>query len=402
MSATEELKIKTRSITKEYDVYWNHNLGTGVSGPVRLCTEKSSGKKFAVKCLIDSSKSRREVKIHWLCRNHRNIVDLQDVYCNNIRFPKEKEHKTRLLVVLELMEGGELFDEISKQRNFTEKRAADYLSQVKLKEFIKIKMILKGQICQAVHHCHTSNIAHRDLKPENLLLSDHSNNAVLKLTDFGFAKFDEDLKTPYFTPYYVAPQVLKAHIEKRKKQSDPSLTPGYPCFYDKSCDMWSIGVILYIMLCGYPPFYSQTSSRSLSPKMRKKILSGVYEFPEKDWNHISDSAKDIIRRLLHVDPACRMTIDELIIHPWILNPSENKLNSPHILADKDSLEEVKLVHGEKLTVLRLGSTKLCLKSLDTANNPIIKKRQHRSTVEQEQQNTGEEPPEKSTLTNKVS
>ncbi|KAK6192762.1 hypothetical protein SNE40_004180 [Patella caerulea] len=379
MSETDELKIKISSISDDYSISWNHSLGTGVSGPVRQCTEISTGQKFAVKCIPDSAKARREVHIHWLCRSHPNIVDMKDVYCNKIKFPEEKEHKSRLLVVLELMEGGELFDQISKQRNFTEKKAAHYLLQ----------------ICQAVFHCHTSNIAHRDLKPENLLLSDKTNDAVLKLSDFGFAKFDDgNLQTPYFTPYYVAPQVLEAHIQNRLIRKDPgAASNNKPCFYDKSCDMWSIGVILYIMLCGYPPFYSETPSNHLSSKMRKKILSGDYEFPEDDWRNISKSAKDIISRLLHIDPSQRMTIDELIIHPWLLNPSDKKLNSPVVLADKESLEDINLAHGGELMVMRLNSTKLCLKPISTANNPIIKKRQRRSSVEEPL--GSEEPPLKS-------
>ncbi|XP_046570131.1 LOW QUALITY PROTEIN: MAP kinase-activated protein kinase 5-like [Haliotis rubra] len=347
---TEEATLcpKTTAISDDYDVNWHDKLGTGINGPVRSCRHKVSGVKYALKSILDSSKARREVHIHSLCRSHPNIVGLQDVYANNVRFSGDDE--PQLLLVLELMDGGELFDRIIEEQCLTERECAGYLKQ----------------IAEAVHHCHSLNIAHRDLKPENLLLSNTTKEATVKLSDFGFAKFDDgDLKTPHFTPYYVAPQ---------------------------SCDMWSMGVILYIMLCGYPPFYSETPSRSITTEMKRKILNGDYEFPEQDWERISESAKDVIRGLLHVDPSQRMTISDLLHHPWLHDASDNKLHSPAVIASKESFEDVKIAHAEHLTKMRMSENQLTLKPLVQADNPIIRKRKRRITsgtdVEMEEESQG--------------
>ena len=131
------------------------------------------------------------------------------------------------------------------------------------------------------------NIAHRDLKPENLLYNDTEDDSVIKLCDFGFAKIDNsDLVTPQFTPYYASPQVLEA--QKRYKR-DKTYT------YSKSCDMWSLGVIIYILLCGYPPFYpSQPSRKGIDKTMKKRIANAEFEFPTEEWALVSEHAKSLI------------------------------------------------------------------------------------------------------------
>jgi mitogen-activated protein kinase-activated protein kinase 2 len=201
--------------------------------------------------------------------------------------------KKVLLIVMEFMEGGELFFKITKNAHlFTEKDAAKIMFQ----------------ICTAVSHLHKLNIAHRDLKPENLLLSTNDENAVLKLTDFGFAKeVLLGLKTPCFTPYYVAPEILKAKLA----------VTNYTLFYDIACDIWSLGVIMYILLCGYPPFYAQNNKSKITPNMRRKILEGTYSFPDKEWAHTSSAAKQLIDGMLQTDPTKRFTIDEVMKSEWI-------------------------------------------------------------------------------------
>lgn len=184
------------------------------------------------------------------------------------------------------------------------------------------------EICVAVKYLHDLNIAHRDLKPENLLYTSPSANAVLKLTDFGFAKetFTKDtLQTPCYTPYYVAPEVLG------------------PEKYDKSCDIWSLGVIMYILyvnsisfhlialysinynfgifffacrLCGFPPFYSN-HGLAISPGMKKRIRLGQFDFPNPEWQNVSDQAKKLIQGMLNVDPSKRLTIDQVMRNQWI-------------------------------------------------------------------------------------
>merc|ERR1719510_2529738 len=151
-------------------------------------------------------------------------------------------------------------------------------------------------ISTAVKYLHDRNVAHRDLKPENLLLS---RKGVLKLTDFGFAKeTHQTLKTPCYTPYYVAPEVFG--MEK----------------YDKSCDIWSLGVILYMALGGYPPFNSN-SKGPLSPGMKSRIKYGLYEFHDPEWTHVSNEAKDLIRGMLNTDPTKRLNIDQVIHNKWL-------------------------------------------------------------------------------------
>lgn len=360
---TLTIKTKTHSILDDYIIYWKDKLGTGISGPVRSCKKLSTGERFAVKCLPDTMKTRMEINLHVLCSGHPHIVSVYDVFANDVQFPGECHPRPRLLMVMELMEGGELFDRISKERCFTEKRATFYMKQ----------------IASAIKRCHSLNIAHRDLKPENLLLKDNSEDALVKLTDFGFAKFDNGkLMTPHFTPYYVAPQVLEAYRYCSRAKLGLIQTTK-PCTYDKSCDMWSLGVILYIMLCGYPPFYSETPSRQLSVEMKRKILTGDYEFPEEDWEFISPTAKDVVRGLLHVEPIHRMSVDDLEQSPWLKkNAPETVLHSPSIIANKNAQEDMKMAHSEYLSTMRQPENFIKLKPLNEVNNPIIRKRQRRS------------------------
>lgn len=185
------------------------------------------------------------------------------------------------------MEGGELFQRIQDRQDgaFVEREAAQIMHE----------------ICLAVKYLHDLNIAHRDLKPENLLYTTPSQTAILKLTDFGFAKetfIKDTLQTPCYTPYYVAPEVLG------------------PEKYDKSCDIWSLGVIMYILLCGFPPFYSN-HGLAISPGMKKRIRTGQYDFPNPEWQNVSQSAKDLIKGMLIVDPTGRLTIEQVMKNLWI-------------------------------------------------------------------------------------
>lgn len=231
---------KSTPITDDYEIS-SRILGLGLNGKVVQCIHRRTSDKFALKvgffywffgirlkmfpCWIfwgfcrgflkvlhDNPKSRREVELHWRASGCRHIVAIRDVYENTYA------GANCLLVVMDCMEGGELFQRIQDRQDspFTEREAAQIMHE----------------ICIAVHHLHSMNIAHRDLKPENLLYSAPMPLGVLKLTDFGFAKetsIKDTLQTPCYTPYYVAPEVLG------------------PEKYDKSCDIWSLGVIMYIL-----------------------------------------------------------------------------------------------------------------------------------------------------------
>ncbi|OCT98436.1 MAP kinase-activated protein kinase 5 isoform X1 [Xenopus laevis] len=365
--------IKDTSILEEYNINWTQKLGAGISGPVRVCVKKTTQERFALKILVDRPKARNEVRLHMLCAAHPNIVQIIDVYANSVQFPHESSPRSlvwipicfflraRLLIVMEMMEGGELFHRISQHRHFTEKQASQVTKQIAL----------------AVKHCHSINIAHRDLKPENLLFKDNSLDAPVKLCDFGFAKIDQgDLMTPQFTPYYVAPQVLEAQRRHQKEKIGVIPTSPTPYTYNKNCDLWSLGVIIYVMLCGYPPFYSKHHSRTIPKDMRKKIMTGSFEFPEEEWSQISEMAKDIVRKLLKVKPEERLTIEGVLDHPW-LNSTEaldNILPSAQMMMDKAVVAGIQQAHAEQLANMRIQDLKVNLKPLNVVNNPILRKR----------------------------
>jgi len=274
----EDFTIKSHPLKTDYLVS-RSVLGNGQSGKVVECFHNVTGEKFALKVMRDTVKSRREVEMHRLASRCEHVVNIQDVYQNDYNGVK------CLLVVMEVMEGGELFARIMDKTSFNEKDAADVMND----------------LVKAVKFLHDMDMAHRDLKPENILFSKEGDEGILKLTDFGFAKQTSEvltLQTACYTPYYVAPEVL----------GDGK--------YDKSCDIWSLGVILYILLCGYPPFYSEDGS-ALSPGMKQRIRSGKYEFEGDEWKNVNDGAKELIKGCLNTDPEERFNISEVQEHPWM-------------------------------------------------------------------------------------
>ena len=360
--------FKSHPISREYEINWRKNLGSGVSGPVRLCVHKETGKEYALKVLLDRPKARKEVSLHWRCSGSQYVVRAIDVFANEVILPGDSVVKKRILLVMELMEGGELFEYITRRRSFTEREASQILKQV----------------VQAVRDCHHLNIAHRDIKPENLLLEKSGDKLTeigasgvrVKLADFGFAKIDNgDLTTPQFTPYYVAPQVLEAQKRQREIRSGQR-SPGSPYFYDRSCDMWSLGVILYIMLCGYPPFYSEIPTQSLSQRMKNRIMSGSFEFPEKEWKTISEDAKDLVQKLLCVDATKRISIDEALQHPWLCSGAVPMadLPSPGIMMDRAALDQAKAFHSEFLQGMRREEEGFYLKPIGKSQNKLLNNR----------------------------
>eukprot|EP01087_Luapelamoeba_hula_P006472 TRINITY_DN1654_c0_g1_i2.p1 TRINITY_DN1654_c0_g1~~TRINITY_DN1654_c0_g1_i2.p1 ORF type:complete len:237 (+),score=52.51 TRINITY_DN1654_c0_g1_i2:385-1095(+) len=208
--------------------------------------------------------------------DHPNILKLFEVY-------EDDEH---FFLVLELVEGLELFDKIVDRGNYSERDAANIVKQ----------------ILEAVRYLHQEGIVHRDLKPENLLSAGEGENEVVKVADFGFAKNfgEEKLVTSCGSPGYVAPEVLTEDT------------------YTNAVDMWSVGVIIYILLSGYPPFYDESP-----PKIFKKITEAKYDFDDPVWDDISDIAKDLIRCLLVKDPYQRLSAKKCLKHPWIAGQAVN-------------------------------------------------------------------------------
>lgn len=191
------------------------------------------------------------------------------------------------------------------------------------------------EICLAVKYLHDLNIAHRDLKPENLLYTTPDAVAVLKLTDFGFAKetyIKDTLQTPCYTPYYVAPEVSLSETGTQNEIDRDLLFISKqvlgPEKYDKSCDIWSLGVIMYILLCGFPPFYSN-HGLAISPGMKKRIRMGQFDFPSPEWQNVSDYAKKLIKGMLNIDPAERLTIEQVMRNTWIAVSASPSVNVRH-------------------------------------------------------------------------
>ncbi|XP_075713529.1 calcium/calmodulin-dependent protein kinase type 1D [Rhinoderma darwinii] len=251
-------------------------LGSGAFSEVVLAEDKLTGKLFAVKCIpkkaLKGKESSIENEITVLKKiKHENIVALEDIY----------ESPSHLYLVMQLVSGGELFDRIVEKGFYTEKDASTLIRQV----------------LDAVFYLHRLGIVHRDLKPENLLYFSQEGESKIMISDFGLSKMEgkgDVMSTACGTPGYVAPEVLAQKP------------------YSKAVDCWSIGVIAYILLCGYPPFYDENDS-----KLFEQILKADYEFDSPYWDDISDSAKDFISHLMEKDPNKRYTCEQALRHPWI-------------------------------------------------------------------------------------
>uniref|UniRef100_A0A8C2IIF3 non-specific serine/threonine protein kinase n=1 Tax=Cyprinus carpio TaxID=7962 RepID=A0A8C2IIF3_CYPCA len=257
-------------------------LGSGQFAIVRKCKEKSTGTEYAAKFIKKRrlSSSRRGVSREEIEREvnilreiqHSNIITLHDIF----------ENKTDVILILELVSGGELFDFLAEKESLTEEEATQFLKQ-----------ILDG-----VHYLHSKRIAHFDLKPENIMLLDKNvPNPRIKLIDFGIAhqiKDGNEFKNIFGTPEFVAPEIVNY---------EP---------LGLEADMWSIGVITYILLSGASPFLGETKQETLT-----NISAVNYDFDEEYFSNTSELAKDFIRRLLVKDPKKRMTIEDSLQHPWI-------------------------------------------------------------------------------------
>mmetsp|Transcript_10980 Transcript_10980/g.21858 ORF Transcript_10980/g.21858 Transcript_10980/m.21858 type:complete len:571 (-) Transcript_10980:69-1781(-) len=268
-----------RKVTDVYDVTGSE-LGTGISGTVRVCTHKETKIQYALKTLQlhqirndDEALQQLKDEIAILkALDHPNIVRLEEVY----------ETPDHMFLILELCTGGEMLDRLNSQKGFhySEKHAAEY---------VKIMV-------NAIRYIHEHNITHRDLKLENFLLQDRSEDSDLKLIDFGLSRHfreKEKMTVPVGTPYYVAPEVLRG-------------------IYDEKCDLWSLGVITYMLLSGTPPFPGQGEGEIL-----QRVKKGHYSLEISRFDGVSDHAKDFIRKLLMMDPKKRLTAAQAQDHPWM-------------------------------------------------------------------------------------
>jgi calcium/calmodulin-dependent protein kinase I len=273
----EEFKDTENSDKDIKDFYeFGKTLGVGSFAIVKECVNKKDKKSYAVKIIdkkhIEGQEAMIQSEVSVIKKlSHPNIICLKEFY----------ESERDIYLVTDLAKGGELFDRIIEKGSFTEKDAS----------------ILVKQILEAVNYMHKKNIVHRDLKPENLLFKDKSEDSPLMVTDFGLSKFIEAsslLNTSCGTPGYVAPEIIS-----RKG-------------HGLAVDLWSIGVITYVLLCGYQPFYGEDQAQ-----LFKAILEADYVFEKEYWGEISEDAKDFIRKLLVVNPDKRMTCDEALAHKWL-------------------------------------------------------------------------------------
>lgn len=274
------------------EVYKKYNfikkLGSGACGEVWLGVNKQTGTQHAIKII-----QRKKFSVMGSMPSQQNLLAEVDILAqldhpNVIRVHEMFDTPEALYIVLELAKGGELFDRIVDKEKLSE-------SETKL-VFV--------QLLQAVKYLHAHGVAHRDLKPENILLDRKETVTLVKVTDFGLAKLIGPMsfmKTMCGTPSYQAPEVLL--------NTDQGYSPAV--------DLWSLGVILYICLCGFPPFADDISWNDKAYTVTEQIVGGIYSFPDPYWTAISPEAKDLVRRLLTVDVAMRITIDEALAHPFV-------------------------------------------------------------------------------------
>jgi MAP kinase interacting serine/threonine kinase len=329
----------------ELYVSTGERLGEGSFGQVATFKNISSGKEFAVKVVEKAlgpygrSKMLKEIETFHHCRGHENILQLIEYF----------EEDDRFYVVFEKMEGGTLLDSILQRGHLTEEEASRVIRD----------------IARGLSFLHNKGIAHRDLKPENILCACAGQLTPVKICDFDLGSgihLDTERSNVVTTPKllspvgsadFMAPEVVNAWLYR-----------GWS--YDKRCDLWSLGIILYILLCGYRPFFASCGKKcgfaegkacdDCQELLFKCIQDGVYSFPEDEWGEISDEARDLVQHLLVRDPHQRYTADQVLAHPWIsLQASlpQSQLQTPFVLSRTNSVRELGLFAENANAVNRL-------------------------------------------------
>ncbi|XP_078147941.1 calcium/calmodulin-dependent protein kinase type II delta 1 chain isoform X3 [Centroberyx gerrardi] len=314
--------------TDEYQLY--EELGKGAFSVVRRCMKISTGQEYAAKIINtkklsarDHQKLEREARICRLLK-HPNIVRLHD------SISEEGFH----YLVFDLVTGGELFEDIVAREYYSEADASHCIQQ----------------ILEAVLHCHQMGVVHRDLKPENLLLASKLKGAAVKLADFGLAIEVQGDQQAWFgfagTPGYLSPEVLR---------KDP---------YGKPVDMWACGVILYILLVGYPPFWDEDQHR-----LYQQIKAGAYDFPSPEWDTVTPEAKDLINKMLTINPAKRVTATDALKHPWICQRS----TVASMMHRQETVECLKKFNARRKLKGAILTTMLATRNFSAAKSLLNKK-----------------------------
>jgi len=326
-------KSNTLVATTFQDLYTltGETLGEGSYGKVETCKNVYTGIEYAVKIiekrpgLYNRGKVLKEIEIYHLCRGHRNIIQM-------IEYFEEDEH---FYLIFEKINGGPLLSHIQDRICFTESEAS---------------AIIKN-LAEALKHLHKQGIAHRDLKPDNILCVNDDSPCPVKLCDFDLcSKANIDISTPrLLTPVgsveYMAPEVVDTFL------MDDYYDDEEECSYNKKCDLWSLGIIMYILLCGYVPFSGKCGDDcgwetgdncpNCQELLFDSIKEGNVEFHSKYWNDISEEAKDLISRLLVKDASVRLDSYQVLEHPWVANGGPNiNLATPLNLQRQTSLKDL--------------------------------------------------------------
>ncbi|XP_065815608.1 calcium/calmodulin-dependent protein kinase type II subunit gamma isoform X13 [Labrus bergylta] len=333
--------VTSTRFTDEYQLY--EELGKGAFSIVRRCVKKSTGQEYAAKIINtkklsarDHQKLEREARICRLLK-HPNIVRLHD------SISEEGFH----YLVFDLVTGGELFEDIVAREYYSEADASHCINQ----------------ILESVSHIHQHDIVHRDLKPENLLLASKMKGAAVKLADFGLAIEVQGDQQAWFgfagTPGYLSPEVLR---------KDP---------YGKPVDIWACGVILYILLVGYPPFWDEDQH-----KLYQQIKAGAYDFPSPEWDTVTPEAKNLINQMLTINPAKRITADQAIKHPWVCQRSTvaSMMHRQETVECLRKFNARRKLKGAILTTMLVSRNFSACKTLLNKKSDGVKKRKSSSSV----------------------
>ncbi|CAF0859393.1 unnamed protein product [Didymodactylos carnosus] len=322
-------------------------LGTGAHGVVKTCRNKLTNEEYAVKIINKHRHPNRnrvfkEIDIYYHCRGCDNILNIIDFL----------EDDESFYLVFQKMEGGPLLKHIMNRGSLTEREAS----------------LIVHDIANALNFIHAKGMSHRDLKPENILVERTDSVVPVKLCDFDLGssiKLNSSKTTPITTPELSTPVGSVEFMAPEVVDAWTSLE-GSLQMYDKRCDLWSLGVIIYIMLSGYPPFYGSCGHscgwargeecEKCQSLLFERIQEGVYEFPVKEWQNISEEAKDLIRHLLVRDASSRYTAANVLEHPWVKNNhtlKDTPLNTPSLLLRHDSIRRLETFTKDALSITKM-------------------------------------------------
>ena len=317
-----ELRINSKDIHEDYKIVWHKQLGKGATkDPIYLATHTKTRRKVAVKMIPDTTQARREINLQRRCQHSPHVLSIIDVYSNAAsRLSSHRREEHYLYIVLEIMEGGTLLRLIENFNNgMSESLAAVYFRQILL----------------ALSTLHQQGILHRDLKPDNILLTEAYSlyqledeqdcaDFQLQLADFGFAVEEAEKPTKaMYTPFYAAPELLANDprfnaVACTESATATNTSQSVISSYDSRIDLWSLGVTLYIMLSSTAPFYPESHTRTgITPSMYECIRNGDFSFYHECWEEVSQEAKDLITGLLQADPNRRLSLQQVLDHPWL-------------------------------------------------------------------------------------